>query len=495
MSDFAPQRTFARRAAAALTAAALVWPLAGCGGGHATQAAAGPAGETEVGGAASAKAAGVRCPGCNVLLISIDTLRADHLGAYGYHRPTSPHLDRLAAESVLFDRCINTGGGTLPVHTSMFTSLPPTVHGIWADSQKGLDPARVTLAQQLKQGGYQTRGYTGGGFVRAVYGLGKGFDFFYDQGGDFKVEMPMLNQWLDGYRGGKFFLFLHTYDVHSDWARLPYDAPDGFNDLFTAGYHGGFDGCAEGRCASKLLVYYNQEIGSRRRRPDQIFTAEELAYVIGLYDGGIAYVDRELERLFERLKAMELYDKTLIVFTSDHGEEFLEHHLLLHDQNYEEEAHVPLLIRFPHAAEGGRRVAEMVSTLDLMPTILDAVGIAPNPEIRGRSVLPLLAGRHGRDFVWIAGGLPKLRTPDWSLVAAGRSPFQLFDLTRDPAEKHNVLAAHPAQGRELMRRMRSEERTEVDFANRLRHSGQETPIALAEWEKARLRALGYLPGL
>jgi arylsulfatase A-like enzyme len=464
-------------------AALLALALAGCGW-HRARAAA-PAANPD----------GRPCPDCNVLLISIDTLRADHLGAYGYSRPTSPNIDRLAAESVLFERCLDTGGGTLPVHTSMFTSLPPTVHGIWADTKKALDPERITLAQQLRASGYHTRGYTGGGFVRAIYGLGKGFDFFYDDGGDFKVSLPMLDRWLDGYRGGKFFLFLHTYDVHSDWVRLPYDSPDGFNQLFTAGYHGRFDGCAGGRCASQLFVHYNQEIEAQRVQAGRLFSAEELAYVVGLYDGGIAYVDRELGRLFARLEAMGLYDKTLIVFTSDHGEEFLDHHLLLHDENYEEVARVPLLIRFPHAAHGGRRLGEMVSTLDLMPTILDAVGVAPNPEARGRSVLPLLAGRHGRDFAWIAGGIPKLRTPEWSVFAAAGGPLELFDLARDPTEQHNVLAAHPELARELVRRMRAEERTELDFAHSLRHSGSDTPVTLAGWEKARLRALGYLPGI
>jgi|HubBroStandDraft_3_1064219.scaffolds.fasta_scaffold39163_2 arylsulfatase A-like enzyme len=435
------------------------------------------------------------CPDCNILLISIDTLRADHVGAYGYARPTSPNLDRLAAESVLFERCIDTGGGTLPVHTSMFTSLPPTVHGVWADAKKALDPARITLAQQLRAGGYHTRGYTGGGFVRALFGLGKGFDFFYDEGGDFKVELPMLDRWLDSYRGGKFFLFLHTYDVHSGWVRRPYDPPDGFDRLFTAGYRGRFDGCAGGRCASELFLHYNQEIEQGRLRSADLFTPEELAYVVGLYDGGIAYVDRELGRLFARLRAMGLYDKTLIVFTSDHGEEFLDHRLLLHDQNYEEVVRVPLLIRFPHGAQGGRRIGEMVSTLDLMPTLLDAVGIPPNPEVRGRSVLPLLSGRQGREFVWIAGAVPKLRTPEWSLLADADQPVELFDLAHDPTERHNVLADHPDLARELVRRMRGEQRAETDLAHSLRRSGRDDTVELDAREKTRLRALGYLPGL
>src|SRR5260370_27286754 len=136
-----------------------------------------------------------QCSDCNVLLISIDPLRADHLHAYGYGRDPSPNIDRFARKAVLFEQSINTGGGPLPVHASMFTSLPPLVHGVWADNEKALASERVTLAEQLRAAGYHTRGYTGGGFVQAKFGLGQGFDYFYDQGGDFKLELPLLNDW------------------------------------------------------------------------------------------------------------------------------------------------------------------------------------------------------------------------------------------------------------------------------------------------------------
>jgi arylsulfatase A-like enzyme len=436
--------------------------------------------------------AAFRCPDCNVILISIDTLRADHLGAYGYQRNTSPNLDRLARESVLFDRNFNTGGGTLPVHVSMFTSLPPTVHGIWPNSGRALDSARITLADQMRAGGYHTRGYTGGGFVRAIYGLGQGFDYFYDSGGNFAAELPLLHQWLDTYHGGKFFLFLHTYDVHSGFDKLPYDHGAAFNRLYTAGYRGGFDGCKAGLCASALLSKINAEVIAQRLHATDVFSAADIAYMAGLYDGGIAYVDGELGRFFEGLKVQGLWDKTLLVFTADHGEEFAEHRLFLHDQNYDEIARIPLIIHFPRGAFGGRRISEMVSTLDVMPTILDAVGIPSNPDVEGESLLPLIgSGEEGLRQIYIAGALEKLRTPTWSFLATEKGPAQMFDLQHDPAELRNLVLLRPQMAQALYAQFVEARRHDLRIARQLLLARPDAMITLTAEEKAHLRSLGY----
>jgi arylsulfatase A-like enzyme len=433
--------------------------------------------------------AGYRCRGCNVLLISIDTLRADHLGVYGYPRPVSPNIDRFAREAVVFDRNINTGGGTLPVHASMFTSLPPTVHGEWADSPHALSPQRITLAEQLHDAGYHTRGYTGGGFVRAMYGLGKGFDSFYDWGGDFAVELPMLYQWIDSYHGGKFFLFLHTYDVHSTFKRLPYDHGPAYNRMFTAGYHGTFDGCRNGLCASELLLAVDKMPKAVRK---DVFSAADVEYMKGLYDGGIAYVDDQLEQLFHHLRVLGLWDTTLIVLTADHGEEFAEHGRFLHEQNYEEIAHVPLMIRFPHGVFGGRRISELVSTLEIMPTVLDALGIPCNPEAEGRSLLPLLtAGREGRGWVYMAGAREKLRTPLWSLLVADDRATELYNVSRDPGETQNRLRDRPQLAAALLARY-MQARAHDQEAHRLLAGLRPDPLVQPSPEDlARLRSLGY----
>lgn len=427
-----------------------------------------------------------QCPDCNVLLISIDTLRADHLHVYGYDRDTSPNIDRFAREAVLFEQNINTGGGTLPVHASMFTSLPPTAHGVWADNGRVLASERVTLAEQLHAAGYQTRGYTGGGFVRAKFGLGQGFDYFYDEGGDFKLELPLLNEWLVPHHGPKFFLFLHTYDVHSGFDKLPYDHGKPFNDRFTAGLDGLFDGCRNGVCASELLSAVN------RGAAGGAFTATQIEYMKGLYDGGIAYVDAQLAFLFEELKSLGLWDKTLIVLTADHGEEFAEHGLFLHDENYDEIARVPLLIRFPHGVYGGRRISELVSTLEIMPTILDVLGIPPAPEVEGRSLMPLIAGgREGRPWVYMAGALEKLRTPSWSLFASDTGPARLYDLRRDPGERVDVLRAHPDTAAALYGHYLAARRHDRRAWRELLMKGPDPLVHLSQSDRARLSALGY----
>ncbi|HEX7183742.1 MAG TPA: sulfatase [Thermoanaerobaculia bacterium] len=444
--------------------------------------------------AAAPGSARAACPDCSVILISIDTLRADRLGAYGYHRPTSPHLDALAAEGILFEQCINTGGGTLPVHTSMLTSISPETHGVWPSSNRTLDETYVTLAERLREQGYHTRAYTGGGFVHSAFGLAQGFDEFDDKGGDFEAIFPKLFTWLGSHQGGKFFLFLHTYDVHSDVKRLPYDAPGGFNGKFVdPGYSGSFDGCRGGRCATDYLGWADTELKHKRLRPRDIFSAEETAYVNALYDGGIAYVDRMLGLLFHRLRQLGLYDKTLVVVTADHGEEFFEHGGLLHHTNYEEIARVPLIVRLPGGVHGGRRLPQLVSTLEVMPTVLDAVGIAPPTGIEGHSVVPLFSqDRAGRRLVHMIAG--KLRTDRWSLMVDPYEfvPLELYDITRDPYEQKNILAAHPVVARELFQQHEAVRKRQIQRRLPLAGSARSQAPALTDAEVGQLKALGYL---
>jgi arylsulfatase A-like enzyme len=468
----------------ALAGAACLGLLAGAG--------AGCRGERQV--ALTPKLHASQCSGCNVLLISVDTLRADHLHAYGYDRPTSPNIDRLAREAVLFEQNINTGGGTLPVHVSMFTSLPPTVHGVWADSGRSLDRQRITLADQLHAAGYRTGAFTGGGFVSSSFGLAKGFDDFDELGGGLRAELPRLYGWLDRHQGGKLFLFLHTYDVHSGTDKLPYDHGDAWNRRFTDPAKGHFDGCRAGKCASELLASVNQQIAAGKLRAADAFSPDEIEYMKGLYDGGIGYADAELEGLFDQLRARGLWDTTLIVLTADHGEEFAEHGLFLHHQNHEEVARIPLLVRFPRGQFGGRRISGLVSTLEIMPTILDAVGVGANPEVMGKSVMPLIAGDPGRaglPWVYMAGALEKLRTPAWALFADRRGPVELYDVQHDPGETTDVLASHAETAASLYDHYLDARRRDLWARHSLPAHGDSAARPAAA-ERAHLRALGYV---
>lgn len=445
----------------------------------------------------------------SVVLVSIDTLRADHLSCYGYDRPTSPTIDRFATEGLLFEQCVNTGGGTLPVHLSMLTSLSPTVHGVFPDNGRALSEGHTTLAEALRDDGYATAAFVDGGYLSGNFGFTQGFDLYFDRnykGVIGKIEsyfddgglaelLPRALAWLRRHRDRPFFLFLHTYDTHSAVTRLPYESPPPFLDRFVAsGYSGSFDGCRSGRCASELLLWHNQARRERALGPDELFTTGEMEYMVALYDGAIAYVDHEFGRLLMALEEFGVAQRTLVVLTSDHGEEFLEHGLLLHDQNYEEVARVPLILRFPNRSHAGRRVADLVSTLDLLPSILDATGLPPLPQAMGGSLLPLASNPSAARFerpVFIVGGQEKLRTREWSLLADYNQPLELYSLTDDPTEQVNRIAERPELAADLFSRLREIRSREFAIRDRLDVAESEQAV-LTPNEVENLRALGYL---
>jgi arylsulfatase A-like enzyme len=445
----------------------------------------------------------------SVVLVSVDTLRADHLSCYGYDRPTSPTIDRFATEGLLFEQCVNTGGGTLPVHLSMLTSLSPTVHGVFPDNGRALSEGHTTLAEALREDGYATAAFVDGGYLSGNFGFTQGFDLYFDRnykGVIGKIEsyfddgglaelLPRALAWLRHHRDRPFFLFLHTYDTHSAVTQLPYESPPPFLDRFVASdYSRSFDGCRSGRCASELLLWHNQARRERALGPDELFTTEEMEYMVALYDGAIAYVDHEFGRLLMALEEYGVAQRTLVVLTSDHGEEFLEHGLLLHRQNYEEVARVPLILRFPDRRHAGRRVADLVSTLDLLPSILDATGLSPLLQAMGASFLPLASNSSAAHFdrpVFIVGGQEKLRTRGWSLLADGNQPIELYSLTDDPTEQVNRIADRPDLAAELFDRLHEIRSREIAIRDRLGVAETEKE-ALAPDELEDLRALGYL---
>ncbi len=433
------------------------------------------------------------CLDCNVLLISIDTLRADHLSLYGYERPTSPNLEALAAEAVVFEEMVNNGGGTLPVHMSMLTSLPPRVHNVLPNSDRMLEPERVTLAEQLQAAGLVTAAFTDAGWMRGKFGFSQGFDLYDDEGGRLARILPKALDWLEESKDSRFFLFLHTYDVHSEWKDHPYSCPGEYPERYWPDYDGGFTGCLEGKCASQLFLWFNQQIKSDPEFDlGRHLTAEDLAYEMARYDGCINYVDDKLKILFDRLRELGLWDKTLVAITSDHGEEFLEHGRLLHQNApFEVMIHVPLVIKFPGGLFGGRRVGHLATTIDLMPTILEVLGIGPNPQILGTSLLPTLTD--GRPVRRAAHVYRSIRTPRWKLIEHNDGRW-LFDLDADPGETVDVADREP----ELVARMLAESDREAREDRRLfRQFKEDKPatdekVELTPEEIDNLRALGYI---
>ncbi len=400
--------------------------------------------------------------GPNVILISIDTLRADRLGAYGYGKPTSPAIDdRLAAAGVTFARCYSQSPKTTPSHMTMLTSLYPCVHGValWEGAEPGpvLSPAVHTLAEILGNAGYATGAFTGRGHVHRSRGFGQGFDVYvhdkqYKQRHRYEHsrQLERALQWMDEHRDRKFFLFLHTYAVHD-----PYVPPSDVAELFD---DGGYTGPARD-VVNALRSGAGEWEDAHRMFWDAVDVADPHAvrFVERLYDAAIRHMDRAvMEPLLDRVDALGLHDRTLVVLTSDHGEAFGEHGRFLHGDLHEETLRVPLILRFPGRLEAGQQIPARVRVIDVMPTILELVDVPTRAPMQGRSLVPVMRGQTERaaaasEFSAPADGrvFESLRSDDLSYIV-DRSAEYLFDLDVDPGEHRNLLAERPAEA-EAMR--------------------------------------------
>ena len=309
------------------------------------------------------------------ILISIDTLRADHLGLYGYDRETSPFLDSLGARGAVFENAVAQVPGTLPSHMSMFTGLYPTEHAVFPPSAV-LSSEIATLPELFRAAGYRTGGFTEGGFVDGAFGFSRGFEVFDDQASretsDIETTLAKGIEFLDSLDDTEqFFLFLHSYVVHD-----PYQPPAAYRPLFWQ------DPVPDAfEPTGPNLVAVNRG----RLRLDE----EGARYFEALYDAEIRYMNDALEDFFQGLDRLGLLDVSTVVLTSDHGEEFLEHGKVVHEQIYRETLHVPLVVLHPGVREG-RRISQLVQTIDIAPSLLELAGIEPAVEFSGRSWVPLL---------------------------------------------------------------------------------------------------------
>lgn len=436
-------------------------------------------------------------PSPSVLLISIDTLRADHLGSYGYHRPTSPVLDLLAGEGVRFSSAFSASSWTLPSHMSLLTSRYPQEHGAEREAQ-GLRPGVVTLAEVLSDGGVRTGAVVSWFYVSARYGFDRGFDDFMellpaseDLGAYRKAEgvVDRAIDWLGGQSEAQpFFLFVHLFDPHMD-----YSPPPPYDTTFRAGDVGKVDGTYAG------LEPYIKGLHPEGQR---LAPAEREA-VVALYDGEIRYADAQVGRLLQALSNLSLDGNTMVILTSDHGEEFDDHGSMEGHQwtLYDEVLHVPLIIRTPAGPEG-EVVDSLVETLDVAPTILEYLGFPTPAEFQGHSLWPLMSGEAGD-----AHRLAYAKTEQFNSKQSVRSMthklihtfdtgtnafgfpiapgFELYDLRDDPREQRNIFSVDAEVGQELQRALFRWLAT----GQALGSSGE---VEFSEEERRRLRALGYL---
>lgn len=432
-------------------------------------------------------------PGQSVVLISIDTLRADHLGSYGYPRPTSPNLDALARSAIVFERAYSQSPNTIVSHATMLTSLSPPVHGVTVEHP--LAANLTTLAESFQELGYATAGFTTHGtWLNEKMGFAQGFDTFHSKYLSAPKNNERVFEWLRAHAKEPFFLFVHYYDVHSDYRKLPYETRPEYDGRFTGGYRGSFDGCRDGVCGSRLL--------GKLTLKDASLSAEDLAYIEGLYDGGIAFTDHEVGRLFAELQALGRMDDTIVVVTSDHGEQFGEHGGMLHFEAYEEVSRVPLILELP-GRSGQTRVRELVGTFDIMPTLLDLVG-APREGLQGRSLVPLIDDGEVPHHAMVS--FPKahdasasadrytelfFRDGRYSLLARqGFTDVELYDVRRDPGEQHDIAAEQEAVARQLL--ARSKDLVAEQMALQERVAPGLTRSTVSAQEEEILRSLGYL---
>ncbi len=387
-------------------------------------------------------------PGFNVILISLDTLRADHMGIYGYNRDTTPELDEFSKGALVFEKAYAQSPNTVISHATMLTALHPTVHETNADYILGDE--FETLGEYFQKKGYKTGGFTThGAWLNKQMGFSQGFDEFHAK----FITAPMNNEYvfdfLDNKGDNRFFLFVHYYDIHSDYDALPYDTATDYDRKFCSDYDGNFTGCRDDVCGSTFLGKVSLE-GWKISR-------EDCDYITALYDGGIAYTDFHVGQLFKRLKKLGLFENSLIIITADHGEEFIEHGKMLHYQLYREIMHVPLIVKLP-GKNNHSRITNPVGVIDIMPTILDLTGIKYK-NLQGQSLLPIINGTEKKDrFVFSTlSGLQEngenvifLRDGNTGLFAQDKfSKIEMYDIDTDPDETLNIAEKNEALKKKL----------------------------------------------
>jgi arylsulfatase A-like enzyme/Tfp pilus assembly protein PilF len=402
----------------------------------------------------------------NVLIFTLDTTRADHIGCYGYPLIKTPNIDGLAAEGIRFENATAQCPLTLPSHSSMFTGSYPFFHGVRDNGGFYLEDDRVTLAEVLQKAGWATSAFIGAFVLDSRWGVDQGFDYYYDNF-DFakykKISLDSVQReggeviqaffdWFDKNAPPRFFSWIHLYDPHT-----PYEPPEPYKS-----------------------EYQGREYG--------------------LYDGEIAYADHLVGRVLESLREKGVLEKTVVVIVGDHGESLGEHHESSHGFFiYDATLSVPMIIRIPSDALRGKTVSSQVENIDLMPTLCEILGLPVPRDVQGRSLLPLIAGHEsGRDveaysesyypryhYGW--SELKSLRNSRYKFIQAPRP--ELYDLSLDPREKNNIFSQESSLAEKFARNLQRLE-------NRLsrKEVADKGPQQLDDDSREKLMALGYIGG-
>ncbi len=376
----------------------------------------------------------------NLILISLDALRADHLSSQGYHRHTTPFLDRLAAEGTRFSHATVNTHGTPPSHTTMFSSLYQETHRVGMEALSHSDkapliPAEIELLPEiLSREGWTTVGVTGGAWMSSAYGFSRGFDHFSGQSEDAAEGTALFFDTITTALASEqpVFAFFHTYEVHS-----PYLPPEGYDDLF-------------GKFPSKLRpTWASLKRFAHTAKKD--LNDSDLDFLVSQYDGGIRYADDCLRDLFGRLAEIGFLDNAVVLISADHGEEFGDHGGLLHrDTLFDELVRVPFIL-WGRNVPAGVVDPDLVSTVDIAPTLLAAAGVSPPATMEGRNVREQSTTAWGDQRVFAQYGTRNysVRTPRFKLIRSHNNQLWLFDLEGDPKETRNLASTRPELAAEL----------------------------------------------
>lgn len=384
--------------------------------------------------------------GIPIILITNDTLRADHVSYYGYHRETTPFLDQWAAtEAVAFENAVTPEPWTLNSHMTILTGLTPKSHGV--SSETHLSPHIQSFQEGLQQAGYLTAGFTSHLWWLAPWrGYARGFDFYDCPTKLFRPfyeTYPRMTSWIERHRDHSMFVWFHNFDIHfktkQDGYRYPYHPGDDSHLFFSRPWlqHTHFDTPPKNTLmASELLD--EQILGNIS------FTQDEHSLMTALYDDCIRMVDQGIGELFNFLQQHDLYDQSLIIVTADHGEDLEEHGYYGHARVYETECRVPLFIRFPGGEFAGQRYHNQVSLADIMPTVYSVLNIKPPLKLDGQDLRNLLTGnatpvtythiqRRDRFFA--------VRSNEWKLhreLLEGNRGYHLYNIVKDPLELNDL---------------------------------------------------------
>jgi arylsulfatase len=435
----------------------------------------------------------------NVVLITLDTTRADHLGPYGYERARTPNLDRFAKESVVYERAYSASSWTLPSHVSLLTGLHPEQHGVQFGAKGGLMrsvPEEIdTLAELFARAGFRTAGIVAAPVLKRQLGIAQGFESYDD---DFKRALVMYlgkrARWVadraigyvERFGSEPFFLFVNFYDPHA-----PYRPPAPFNRGLP---HAG--GIAWGSAILPALIAYLEADAAARVVSDLAPAEQEaLAAARAGYDAEINYMDHHLGRLLGALETAPRGSETLVIITADHGESFGEHYYISHGANlYEDNVRVPLLVRYPDGFGAGTRVSEFVENRAAFFWALEVAGIEAPPAAGagapGGGPIVIEVGP-GAGNVRLFGeyfdrGQKAIYAPPYKLIRDTRGRVELFDLERDAGELRDLAAAQPEVRDRLSAGLRA-----FEAAHPLLYAVPPRAEISEEVEEA-LRALGYL---